>query len=145
MKHLSLLFIVALTLSFNTSLMASSDHLQPPATDRFEEVATKLQLSASQKAKIKALREETKKNIEPLFIKVRTIHSQLNELATTSVLDDDQLMKLVNEEQDVLGKIIKSRFLERRHITDVLTTEQKKTFHNLIKEGEKKVSDKHCG
>ena len=136
-KKTTFLSALVLSVSLCQATLASPDQTQQPFVDRFEQVSQKLDLNADQKAKIKTIREQAKKDLRPKFIEVRKIHHQLNDLSVSNTIDESKLDSLVNQEKELLGSIVKARVMERRDIFNVLTPEQKIRFSSMVKDWEK--------
>lgn len=136
-KMLSLATL-AFSMSLSQPILACSDSMKSFTGDRLEKWAEQLGLNVDQKKKIMTIRDQARHGLLPQFEKLHTLRHQSNELLMATTLDESALDGIIAQEKEVLGSIMKTRAMERRDILNVLTTQQKAKFTEMIRQWEQK-------
>lgn len=108
----------------------------------FEKMVGKLDLTADQKNKIKAITDQAKTSMKPKFIEMRTISMQLNDLAKESVLNEGKMQDLITQKEKLVGEITKMRVMTRYQINQVLDAKQKVKMDKMTQEMRDKAKAK---
>jgi len=137
-KKLISLSALLLSLSMSNTVLACSEHMNHSSGHWVERVTEKLNLNQEQKAKIKVISEKATIELQPIRSQLRELRHESNQLLTAANLDESKLDKLINQEKDLLGKMIKIRDMEKRDVSVVLTTEQRAKFSEMMQNWEKK-------
>lgn len=140
MKKYLGLSVLALSLSFAQAPMAfaDSEHKCFGNGEHFRKVVETLNLTAEQKTKIQAIREQAKKDIDAKHEELRKIRMQINDAYRDKTMDSSKIDSFVTQKKDIIGDIMKVRMTERYDISNVLTDEQKTKLVDMMKSWEEK-------
>ena len=105
----------------------------------FDKMVKKLDLTADQEKKIKAIQSQTKASMEPKYVELRTITMQLNDLAKADVINEGKMDDLITQKEKVIGEITKMRVMTRYQINHVLDAKQKAKMDKMTMKMREKV------
>jgi Spy/CpxP family protein refolding chaperone len=126
MTKKTLLFTaLALSMSLSQASLACHGDSHWMYGERYEKMEKKLHLTSDQKDKIKELRLAAHKAMQPLRQDLRDNHMKLNELARANTLDEGAIDSLINQQKEILGKLMKMRLMIKHDITMDLTEKQR--------------------
>lgn len=93
----------------------------------------KLGLSSEQAAKIKAIKQQEKKEKAKYHQDISTLHHQIKELMSATKLDEAKLDTLLNKKKELSKARVKSQYEARQQIMAVLNTQQKAKYEEMLK------------
>lgn len=144
-KKIIWLTAFALSMSVSQVTLACGNHHKAFITgERYEKMAEKLDLSADQKTKIKAIGMKARDEMKPKFHEMRVIHKKLNHLAKAKVLDHNKINHLISQQKDLVGAIALMKVTTRHDINMALTDAQKAKLASMVKKWEEKRVSKSC-
>lgn len=141
-KKIILLFALALSLCVGPMTVVCADHAKCFMGAHFAKAVSKLDLTADQKTKIKAIHDKAKEDLAPLHKQMMVTHQQVEELFKSSKMDDSKFDSLINDKKEIIGSIIKIKMNERRDISNVLTEQQKQKLATTLQQREAKHKEK---
>ncbi len=136
MKKLIGLTAIALAITVNVPSFAHG-HMKHFGA-KIEKAADKLNLSDEQKNKIKAIQKNTHDALKPIWEELRPVRAKINDSFKTGPMDEGQIDNFVNQEKDIMGRMLKIRMNERNEINKVLTEQQRVQVYNMMKEWHEK-------
>ena len=84
-----------------------------------------LDLTDDQKAKVKAIMETSKTNVEPLMQQMRDNHKSLEALTANGAFDQAKVEAAANEQAGIMAKLIVEREKAKSQVFAILTDDQK--------------------
>src|SRR5690348_9555229 len=88
------------------SFACSGDAKQCDAHHRFDKLAQELNLTADQKAKIKAFKEQARASFKAKYAQLRSLRSQVNTLVKADKIDEAKLDSLVEQINKIRGSML---------------------------------------
>lgn len=142
MKFMSL-SALALSLSLcqaSSAFAHDSEHMNcfAGSGEKMHKMVDKLDLTADQKTKIKDIAEKAKAVEVAKRDELKTIHMQVNDTFHANGMTETKIDGFVNQEQQIIGAMIKVRMMERLDISNVLTEAQKTKMSDMMKKWEEK-------
>lgn len=135
---------IALSMSVSQATLACGCHHDMMSGEHYEKMIRKLDLTADQQSKIKAIKDKTREEMKPKFMEMRSIQMQLNTLAGAKDLDKEKVDKLITEKKDIMGSVMLMRVTTRHDIDMVLTAPQKAKLEAMKAKWEAKHMKKDC-
>ena len=133
-RKIILLLALAMTLCVGPISVVYADHGKCFMGTHVAKAISKLDLTADQKTKIKAIRDKAKQDLAPLHKQMMVTHQQIEELFKAAKIDDSKFDSLINDKKELIGSIIKIRMNERRDISNVLTEQQKQKLATMMQQ-----------
>ncbi|KTD61962.1 Spy/CpxP family protein refolding chaperone [Legionella shakespearei] len=93
-----------------------------------------LNLTADQKAKIKAIRAQAKSGFKANYKQLHDLRVQINALAQTDTVDETKLDSLINQRNKIRAAMIKSQVMMQHQIYMLLTAQQKQQYLEIKKQ-----------
>ena len=143
MKKIVAISALVLSFSFSQVPLAYADGMCWEHGSRIEKLADKLDLSADQRMKIKAIRADAKQKMVPIHQEMRAVREKVNEAFQTNSLNMMKQHSLLSEEKDVIGSALKLRMHERAEIAKVLTEAQRVKLISMVKAWKEKHEKHH--
>jgi len=137
-KKIVWLSALTLAMSVSQASLACDCKVSSLAGDHFEQMTGKLDLTADQKAKIKVIGAKAREDMKPKFMAMREIRMQLNALASSKELDQDKIDKLIDQNKEILGSLMKMRVMVRHDVDMVLTDKQRAKMDGMISDWKEK-------
>lgn len=134
----------ALSISLSQSTLACHNHSAYLTSERYENMTKELNLTADQKNKIKAIRMESREKMKSEVKEMRKNRMKINELTIADVLDEAKVNKLISEQKELMGSIIKMRVMTKHDISKVLTAKQKTMLETKMKQWHENHDKKSC-
>ena len=106
--------------------------------DRLERMTHKLYLTADQKMKIKAIGDKAREEMKPKYDEMRSNRMQLNELAAAKEIDQAKVDKLIDQNKEIFGTIMKMRVIVRHDVDMLLTDKQKEKLDKMVADWKEK-------
>lgn len=131
-KKMIWLSALALSMSISQATLACDCGRDWTPGDRMEKMTESLDLTADQKAKIKAIGTQAKESMKPKMVEMRDIRMQLNTLADAKVLDEGKIDALISQRKEIMGTIVKGRLMVRHDISMILTDAQKAKLAQMV-------------
>lgn len=103
-----------------------------------EEMMNKLNLTADQKAKVKAIMEKAHADKMAMKKQMMPLCEQMHALITSDNMDMAKLDSLVNQKKDLIGNKIKNKVMVRHQIYMLLNAKQKAKYNDMMVKFEKK-------
>lgn len=120
--------------------------IQKPQKPDFEkkrqEFETRLKLTDEQKAKAKALREQGRKDIEPLMNEIKTKHEKIKSLEAQNP-SQEELEKTRIELRELHKKIHDQRIKNMKDFESILNKKQLEELKKIKEEGRKDFKRRH--
>ena len=85
----------------------------------------RLDLTDDQKAKVKAIMEASRTNVEPLMQQMRDNHAKIAALGTDGTFDQAKVEALANDQSGVMAKLIVEKEKAKAQVFALLTDAQK--------------------
>ena len=139
---------LTIALSLSQSVMACGDkgcskHMKNHHSEsRMDKVVEKLDLSTEQKAKIKVIRTKARADMAPEFKKLHALRHEKNQLVAEPKMNEHKLDKIIHQEKEAWGAIMKIRAMERHDISMELTPKQKEKMKEMTRKWEEKHAEK---
>ena len=134
MKKLIWLSTIALVLIIGQpSFACIGDSKQCNSHQRFDKLAQELNLTADQKAKLKAYKEKAKTNFKENYAQLRILRSQINSLVKTDKIDEAKLDVLIEKVNKIRASMLKSKIMMQHEMFALLNDDQKAKFLELKK------------
>jgi Spy/CpxP family protein refolding chaperone len=139
-KKLIWLTTLACTLILGQPSFAECDGHQKhcQAHERFDKLATELELTPAQKEKIKAYKEQSRSAMKADYHQLKALRSQINELVKSDKMDETKLDALVTQVNKIKGDMLKQRIMIQHQMYSLLTEKQKIKYLELRKKWETK-------
>lgn len=102
----------------------------------------KLNLNPEQSKKVKAIRKQFDTTRVAKEKELLSIHKQIEAIVNVDNLDEAKLDILLNQKKNIMVVLIKNRILERHHVYNVLTPQQKIKYNQMVNDWEKARSEK---
>ena len=131
-KKIILLSALALSMSLSQATLASDTAMTDVVGSRYEKMADKLELTSDQKAQIKANSTKAKEQMKPKFQEMRANHMELSQLADAKDLDETKIDKLIDQNKEIIGSLMKMRVTVRHDISMLLTEKQKMKLDGMV-------------
>lgn len=106
--------------------------------ENMKEIIQSLKLDESQKAKIQALKDQMKENMQGDWQQMESISDQLHTLAQSTKIDEAQLNQLVDQKVAFIAKKIKAKIMAKNAIYNMLNDQQKTEFQALMRKWQEK-------
>lgn len=129
---------LALSMSLSQATLACDCEMPSSPKDRLVRMTEKLDLTAEQKNQIKAISEKAREEMKPKYEQMHANRMQLNELAAAKDVDQTKVDKLIDENKEILGSIMKMRVMVRHDIDMVLNDKQKEKLNKMVSEWKEK-------
>lgn len=100
-------------------------------------------LTDDQKTKIKAIKSENRKKMEPQRAEMKMLHSKLAELKMAENPNQQEINKLIDKSALVKAEMEKSRAATEMEVRGILTPEQRKVMDAKMKERMKQREKHH--
>lgn len=91
-----------------------------------------LNLDATQKAKIKAIKIKLKATLREDCKEMRSINHQIHELITSDTMDQNKLSSLVNQKKELIAQKIMAKIRAKHQMYEVLNEHQKAKFKHML-------------
>lgn len=131
-------FAFALILGQQSFASCDKDPKHCRAHHRFDKLATKLELTPEQKAKIKAYKAQSHNSMKANYKQLKALRSQINALVKADKIDEKKLDSLVEHANKIRGAMLKNRIIMQHQMYSLLNEKQKAKFHELKKKWEEK-------
>lgn len=115
------------------SYACSGDSKQCQGHHKFDTLAQELDLTANQKAQIKAYKKEARASYKEHYAKLRSLRNQVNSLVQSDKIDESKLDNLVEQINTIRGSMLKSRIMMQHKLYTLLNEKQKAKFLELKK------------
>lgn len=125
---------VALSLMIGqVSFAATESSKSKPCTchHNSQRLSEKLNLTAEQKAKIKAIRTQTHTQLKADKEQLKTLKLQMNALANNDKVDEAKLNSLIDQRNKIKGAMLKKEVMMQNQIYNTLTAQQKIQYKEL--------------
>ncbi|WP_454780828.1 Spy/CpxP family protein refolding chaperone [Legionella sp. WA2022007384] len=134
MKKLIWLSTIALVLILGQpSFACIGDSKNCNSPHRFDKLAQELNLTADQKAKLKAYKENAKANFKENYAQLRLLRSQINSLVQTDKIDEAKLDALIEKVNIIRASMLRSKIMMQHKMFALLNDNQKAKFLELKK------------
>ncbi|WP_392537117.1 Spy/CpxP family protein refolding chaperone [Legionella sp. 227] len=100
---------------------------------RLDRLAQELNLTADQKAKIKAYKEKARAAFKENYGQLRLLRSQINSMIQSNKIDEAKLDSLIEKISKIRGSMLKSRIMMQHQMFSLLNEKQKAKFLELKK------------
>lgn len=100
-------------------------------------------LTEKQKADLKAIKQETRKQTEPKRAELKTIQSKIAEMKMADKPDQQEINRLIDRSAAVKADIEKTRAASELKVRSMLTSEQQAVLNQKMKEGIQKREKHH--
>ncbi|MCW8443694.1 Spy/CpxP family protein refolding chaperone [Fluoribacter gormanii] len=141
-KKLIWLATLALVLSLGQPSFACIGDLKHcNSHHQFDKLAQELNLSADQKAKLKAYKEKAKVDFKENYAQLRLLRSQINSLVKTDKIDEAKLDALIEKVNKIRASMLKSKIMTQHQMFALLNDNQKAKFLELKKKWFMKHND----
>lgn len=100
-------------------------------------------LTEKQKADLKTIKQETRKQTEPKRAELKTIQSKIAEIKLTENPDQQEINRLIDRSSAIKADIEKTRTASELKARSILTPEQQAAFNQLMKEGIEQKEKRH--
>ncbi|MCL9683711.1 Spy/CpxP family protein refolding chaperone [Legionella maioricensis] len=94
-------------------------------------LSEKLNLTAEQKTKIKAIRAQTYKQLKADEEQLKALKLQMNALANNDKVDEAKLNSLIDQRNKIKGDMLKKEVMMQNQIYNTLTAQQKAQYKEL--------------
>jgi Spy/CpxP family protein refolding chaperone len=101
-----------------------------------------LDLTDDQKAKVKAIFESSKANVQPLMLQLRDNHKSLAALGTDGTFDQAKTEALANEQAAIMSKLIVEREKAKAQVFALLTDAQKAKAADLRQKFQERMKNR---
>lgn len=133
-KKLIWLSTIVLVLTLGQSSFACiGDTKQCNPHHRFDKLAQELNLTADQKAKIKAYKEKAKASFKENYGQLRLLRSEINSLVQADKIDETKLDTLIEKVNKIRASMLKSKIMMQHQMFSLLNDQQKTKFLELKK------------
>lgn len=95
-------------------------------------MATQLNLSTTQQAKLKAIRLKSRSTIVAKHEEMKKIRSQMLALTAKDKVDQAKLDALINQQKELFASIVKLRMMYKNQVYNTLDAAQKIKFTSMI-------------
>ncbi|WP_010653781.1 Spy/CpxP family protein refolding chaperone [Fluoribacter dumoffii] len=95
---------------------------------QFDRLAQELNLSANQKAKIRAYKEQSDASFKDNYAQLRLLGSEMSALTQADILDQKMLDSLIEKVNIIRGSMLKNKIIMQHHIYALLDEKQKIQF-----------------
>ncbi|WP_207384182.1 Spy/CpxP family protein refolding chaperone [Legionella nagasakiensis] len=109
---------------------------------RMQKISQELNLTADQKEKIKAIKEEARKSLQANKEEMISIRTQVKELIKSDKIDEAKLNKLLEQKKEILASKMKTKIMMKNQIYNVLNAQQKAKFSAMMDKWENKWKNK---
>ncbi len=133
-KKLIWLSTIVLVLTLGQSSFAcigDTKHCNPH--HRFDKLAQELNLTADQKAKIKAYKEKAKASFKENYGQLRLLRSEINSLVQADKIDEAKLDTLIEKVNKIRASMLKNKIMMQHQMFSLLNDQQKAKFLELKK------------
>ena len=137
-KKIIWLSALALSMSLSQATFACDCEMPSSPKDRLERMTHKLDLTADQKMKIKAIGDKAREEMKPKYDEMRSNRMQLNELAAAKEIDQAKVDKLIDQNKEIFGTIMKMRVIVRHDVDMLLTDKQKEKLDKMVADWKEK-------
>ena len=131
-KKIIWLSALALSMTISQGALACDCKMSMSPNQHIEKMTAKLDLTADQKAKIEAITTKAREEMKPKIEEMHASRMQLNELANEKDMDQSKVDKLLDQNKEILGSIMKMRVMVRHDIDMVLTDKQKAKLDSMM-------------
>ena len=140
MKKFIWLVTIAFALILGQPSFASSDNDEKDyrGHHRFDKLASKLELTPEQKAKIKAYKVKTRASMKENYTQLKALRSQINDLVKSDKIDETKLDNLIAQVNKIRGSMLKNRIMMQHKLYSLLTDKQKAKYQELKKKWEQR-------
>lgn len=108
---------------------------------RFDNLAQELNLTADQKAKIKAYKEKARSTLKENYVQLRLLRGQISAMIQADKIDEAKLDALVDKVSKIRGSMLKNRIMMQHQMYSLLNEKQKAEFLELKKKWYLKRND----
>ena len=131
--------ILVLSLSFSQATFANSErHSQHVCMHNiFEE----LNLTPDQKAKMKVIKHHAKAPLKVKWQEKKAVDKQLKAMVHAKNVDEAKLNTLINQKKEIIGSIVKIKFMVGHQVYNLLDAKQKEMFKAKMSKCEAKRLD----
>ncbi|QMT60382.1 Spy/CpxP family protein refolding chaperone [Legionella sp. PC997] len=134
MKKFIWLSTIALTLILGQPSFACIDDSKHCNSHRqFDKLAQELNLTADQKAKLKAYKENATANFKEHYAQLRILRSQINSLVKTDKINETKLDALIEKVNKIRASMLRSKIMMQHEMFALLNDNQKAKFLELKK------------
>ncbi len=141
-KKMILLPALALSLTFSVPSFADQHENGQCPCMRMQKISQELNLTADQKEKIKAIKEEARKSLQANKEEMISIRTQVKELIKSDKIDEAKLNKLLEQKKEILASKMKTKIMMKNQIYNVLNAQQKAKFSAMMDKWENKWKNK---
>lgn len=132
-------FTLAFILGQPSFASCDKDQKHCSAHQRFDKLATALELTPEQKEKIKTYKEQARASMKENHTQLKALRSQITVLVKSDKIDEAKLDDLVAQVNKIKGAMLKSRIMMQHELYTLLTDKQKAKYQELKQQWE----DKH--
>lgn len=122
------LLVVAFVFGFTISSQARAGRHKG---DFHEKILKQLNLTTEQAAQLKAIKQSEKADIKKMREDKKALHDKMKQ-ALASDSSEEALRKIHNQKMDLRKQIADARFEKMLSVRKILTSEQRKKFHELM-------------
>lgn len=110
---------------------------------KMHEAMEKLNLTAEQKDKIKAIKEKAHEAMKSKHEEMHNLMMMINASYKDGSMNEAKVDEYANKKMHIIGAVIKTRMMERLEISKILTPEQKEKLSQMIHEALEHHMKKH--
>ena len=148
-KKMIWISVLALSASISQGVMAcdsgcsgAKHHPHHMMGKHFEKMMGKLDLTAEQEKKIRAIKDQEQAYMKPQMLEMRDINMQLNDLAKAKVIDEAKMNDFIAKKEKIVGEMTKRRVMARYQINLILDAKQQEKMEKMTLEMREKMKEK---
>ncbi len=136
----SLLWIIAATFSLvlGQASFAESRH----CGEGMKKMIEKLQLDATQKAKIMPVLDQLKTTMQANWSQMKDLRMQIHQQIQSDSMDQATVDGLIDKKTKLMGDMMKAHVNAKHQIYMLLNPQQKTTWQNMVKKWQDKMASK---